>query len=441
MEPQRQPGGTSNGTLLKNIMLGLAGMFIAVMIFIVGITVGVAAANGFRFTGASPFPEAQAPSASASTSESSGGLNVNLMNEVLGRLRGQWYGDFPSNDKLTDGALRGMVSSLGDPYTAYIEPQYAKILEQDMTSSFEGIGATLRQNSGGAIQIVRTFDGSPASKGGVLPGDIIDAVNGTKVTGLSTYEVAALVRGPKGTTVTLSLRRADQPKPFDLTLTRAQIIIPLVTSKMVGGGKIAYVSLFDFSQQASTQLKSKISDALKQNPKAIILDLRDNPGGLLSQAVDVGDIFLKKGVIVIERDNKGNEKRDSTTDKGIAQDIQMVVLVNAGSASASEIVAGALQDYGRAKLFGETTFGKGSVQSPQSLPNGGQLRITIQHWYTPKDRGIHGTGIAPDFFVARTPADQQAGRDPQLDAAVEYLLSGKTPEPTPIPTVPATPAP
>jgi carboxyl-terminal processing protease len=333
------------------------------------------------------------------------------------------------------------VSSLGDPYTAYIEPQYAKILEQDMTSKFEGIGATLRQTSGGAIQILRTFENSPASKGGVLPGDIIDAVNGTKVTGLSTYEVAALVRGNKGSKVTLTLRRAEKPKPFDLIIMRDEIVIPLVTSKMVGDGKIGYVSLFDFSQEAGTQLQTKLQELLKQNPKGIILDLRDNPGGLLSQAVDIGDIFLKQGVFIIERDNKGNEKRDYTTDKGIAQDIPMVVLVNSGSASAAEIVAGAIQDYGRGKLIGETTFGKGSVQLPQMLSNGGQLRVTIQRWYTPKNRGIHGTGIAPDFVVPRTAEDQQANRDPQLDAAEDYLLSGKTPAPTPIPTVPATATP
>lgn len=437
---QQQHTSGSNGALLKNIMMGMAGIFIAVLIFIVGLTVGVATANGFRFTGASPFAEAE-PSASLSTPGASSSLDVNLMNEVIRRLRSQWYGDFPSDDRLTDGALRGMVSSLGDPYTAYIEPQYAKILEQDMTSTFEGIGATLRQTSGGAVQIVRTFEGSPANKGGVLPGDIIDAVNGTKVTGLSTYEVAALVRGPKGTTVTLTLRRNDQPKPFDLALSRAAITIPLVASRMVGDGKIAYVSLFDFSQQASTQLNKKLGDLLKQNPQGVILDLRDNPGGLLTQAVDVGDIFLKEGVFIIERDNKGNEKRDSTTNRGSAQDIPLVVLVNGGSASAAEIVAGAIQDYGRGKLIGETTFGKGSVQSPQLLPNGGQLRITIQHWYTPKNRGIHGTGITPDFVVGRTPADEKAGRDTQLDAAVDYLLSGKTPAPTPIPTVPPTPEP
>jgi len=414
------------------------------MIFIVGITVGVSAANGFSFNGPSAFPAPTDRTASigdGSTPGSSTGLNVTLMNEVLTRLRAQWYGDIPSNDKLTDGAIRGMVSSLGDPFTAYIEPQYAKILEQDMTSKFEGIGATLKSVSGGAVQIVRTFEGSPARNAGVQSGDLIEAVNGAKVTGLNTNEVAAIIRGTAGTSVTLSLRRADTPKAFDITIIRAAITIPLVTSKMVGDGTIAYVGLYDFSAQASAQLNDKLKELLAKNPKGLILDLRDNPGGYLNQAVDVGSAFLKKGTLVIERDTKGNERSESTSGNGIALDVPMVVLVNGGSASAAEIVAGAIQDYGRAKLIGETTFGKGSVQSPQTLPNGGQLRITIQHWYTPKNRGIHGTGIAPDYAVARTPADELAGRDPQLDAGVNYLQTGKTPSPVAVPTVVPTAAP
>jgi carboxyl-terminal processing protease len=430
-----------NNNLLKNIVLTMVGIFTAVLIFIVGLTVGVTAAKGFSFADSSPLLPDMSSSASlapSTTVTNSGSLNVALMNDVLQRLRSQWYGTMPSNDQLTDGALRGMVSSLGDPFTAYVEPKYAQILSQDMSGKFEGIGATLKQITGGAIQIVSTFENSPARKGGVKAGDIIDAVNGTKVTGLSTTEVVAMVRGTRGTTVTLSLLRADSPKPFNIVLTRETINIPLVTSKMVGDGQIGYVSLYDFSQEASGQLNTQIRNLLAQHPKAIILDLRDNPGGLLNQAIDVGSIFLKPGVFVVERDNKGNERRDNTTAGGIATDIPMVVLVNGGSASAAEIVAGALQDYGRAKLIGETTFGKGSVQLPEMLPNGGQLRITIQHWYTPKGRGIHGTGITPDYTVARTQDDILAGRDPQLDAAVNYLLTGKAPVATPTAAAAAT---
>jgi carboxyl-terminal processing protease len=274
------------------------------------------------------------------------------------------------------------------------------------------------------VQIVRVFKNSPAEKAGVQADDIIESVDGRLVTGMGTTEVAALIRGPRGTTVRLTLRRADQPRAFDITITRDEIVIPLVTSKMLGADNdIAYVSLFDFSAPASAQLDEELRTLLERKPRALVLDLRDNPGGLLSQAAAVGDIFLRKGAFVIERDFKGAQKTTETTDQGIAQDIPLVVLVNGGSASAAEIVAGAVQDTGRGKLIGETTFGKGSVQSPQSLPNGGQLRITIERWYTPGDRAIHGVGIAPDFTVKDTPGDA----DEQLDAAVAFLETGKPP--------------
>ena len=238
-----------------------------------------------------------------------------------------------------------------------------------------------------------------------------------------------------------SVRRADKPRAFELTLVRDRINIPLVTSKMVGDGSIGYISLFDFSQPAGEQLQKDLKAIMAKNPKAIIFDLRDNPGGLLTQALDVGDIFLKKGTFVIERDYKGNKKVTETTDNGIAQDIPMVVLVNGGSASAAEIVAGAVQDYGRAKLIGDKTFGKGSVQSPQMLANGGQLRVTIERWFTPKDRAIHGVGITPDYTVISSPDDAKAGRTPNWKPQSISLQNGKTPAPTAVPTVVPTPKP
>lgn len=426
---------------IKNFALGMLGMFIGALIFILGIAVGsvLSRPGGVLFNGASPFPNLNPLGSEAGiVSDSSGNaatgrLNQRLIDDVLGRLRTQWYGELPTNDKLTDGAIRGMVSSLGDQFTQYVEPKFAKILEQDSSGSFEGIGATLKSTQGGAVQIVRTFVGAPADKTGVLPGDLIEAVDGKSVLGLGTNEVAALVRGPAGSKVTLTLRRADKPRPFDLSITRSKIDIPLVTSKM--HGDVAYISLFDFSAQANKQLTTDLQKLLDQKPKGLILDLRDNPGGLLSQSVEVGDLFLKKGTFIIERDIKGNKKTSETTDRGIAQDIPMVVLVNGGSASAAEIVSGALQDYGRAKLIGETTFGKGSVQSPQTLSNGGQLRITIERWFTPKDRAIHGTGITPDYIVVNDHIETKNGKDAQLQAAIDFLSSGKTPAPTPIPTV------
>ncbi len=429
---------------VKNIALGLLGMFIGALIFILGMTAGVVLSRpgGLLFTGASPFPPNVA--ASAGDSDAAAGqqeLNFALINDVINRLRAQWYGEMPSSAQLTDGAIKGLVNALGDEFTQYVEPRFAKLMNEDITGAFEGIGATLKQTPSGSVQIVRTFPGMPADRGGVLPGDIIEAVDGVSTQGLNSTEVAAMVRGPRGTEVTLTLRRANRSRPFQVTLVRERIEIPLVSSRMVGDGSIGYISLFDFSQPASKQLEKHLQEILEKQPKALIFDLRDNPGGLLSQAKEVGDIFLKQGVFVIERDYRGNKKVTSTTDRGIAQDIPMVVLVNGGSASAAEIVAGALQDRGRATLIGEKTFGKGSVQSPQTLSNGGQLRITIERWYTPNDRAIHGVGIAPDYIVSNPPEDARDGKDPQLEAAIEFLTTGKTPPPTPIPTVAPTPLP
>ena len=429
-----QPAPSRSTQILRGTALALVGVFAGMIIFAMGIAAGITLTRGdFSFRGASAFPPPGTATGSISATPPARAAEVDqkLINETLAQLRNNWYGELPSSDALTNGAIRGMVAALGDDFTAYVEPKYARMLEDDASGSFEGIGATLRSVNGAGIQIVRVFDGFPAAKAGVQSGDAIESVNGVKVATLSATEVAALIRGPGGTPVVLRLRRADTPKPFEITVVRGKIVIPLVTSKMIGTGadKIGYVSLYDFSANARQQLEPRIRELLDQKPKGLILDLRDNPGGLLSQAVEVGDLFLPEGDFIIERDQAGNVKRLRTTNSGIAQTIPLAVLVNGGSASASEIVAGAIQDYGRGQVIGETTFGKGSVQLPKTLSNGAQLRITIERWFTPKDRAIHGTGIAPDITVARSSEDSKANRDPQLDAAVNFLQTGVKPAP------------
>jgi carboxyl-terminal processing protease len=325
---------STDSSPVKNIALGMLGMFIGALIFILGMTAGVVLSRpgGLLFTGASPFSPNVAVSAGESDAAAEQqGLNYALINDVINRLRTQWYGEMPSSTQLTDGAIKGLVNALGDEFTQYVEPRFAKLMNEDITGAFEGIGATLKQTPSGSIQIVRTFPGMPADRGGVLPGDIIEAVDGVSTQGLNSTEVAAMVRGPRGTEVTLTLRRADRPRPFQVTLIRERIEIPLVSSRMVGDGSIGYISLFDFSQPASKQLEKHLKEILEKQPKALIFDLRDNPGGLLSQAQEVGDIFLKKGVFVIERDYRGNKKVTSTTDRGIAQDIPMVVALRRSS--------------------------------------------------------------------------------------------------------------
>lgn len=344
--------------------------------------------------------------------------------EAWAAVKEEYYGELPPTDKLVDGAIRGMVQVLGDKFTSYISPEIARVINEDATGSFEGIGAMVRMNENNQLEISRPFPGQPADKAGVRAGDIVLAVDGTSIAGYGLYEAIALIRGPAGSKVTLTIERAGEDKPFDVTITRARIEIPIIESKMLPDN-IAYVKLDEFSAPATERLQAALKDLLAQKPKGLILDLRDNPGGFLQQAIEVSDQFLASGIIVIERMGEGEEKTFRATSRGIAQDIPMVVLVNGGSASASEIVAGALQDLGRAKLIGEQTFGKGSVQTSRTLSNNGEMRVTIARWFTPNDRAIHGEGLKPDIEVELTADDAKAGRDPQLDRAVEYLLTGK----------------
>lgn len=336
----------------------------------------------------------------------------------------EYYGELPNPQEMTRSAIRGVLSKLGDENTGLVDPEIARIIDEDSSGSFEGIGATVRINEDNRLEIVRPFPDQPADKAGIKAGDVVLSVDGKSIAGFSVYEAVAVIRGPSSTQVKLTIVRAGVPEPFDVTVTRGKITIPIVQSEMLDGD-IAYVSLFDFSSLATDQLEGEIETLLAKKPKGLILDLRDNPGGYLQQALQVADLFLDAGVIASEKDKGGEGQTFRSGSRGIAQDIPLVVLVNGGSASASEIVAGALQDRGRAKLIGETTFGKGSVQLAHKLQDGSELRVTIAHWFTPNGRQIHGTGLEPDISVPLTEQDAAAGRDPQLDRAVEYLIDGK----------------
>jgi len=336
-------------------------------------------------------------------------------------LKDEYYGDLPDPQKMTRAAIRGVLETLDDKNTGLIEPDISKILNQDSSGEFEGIGATVRINKDNNLEIVRPFAGQPAEKAGVKAGDVVIAVDGKSIAGFSVYEAVGVIRGPAGTTVKLTIVRAGEVKPLEISVMRAKITIPIVQSKLLDGD-IAYVSLFDFSSPASGQLESELETLLAKKPKGLILDLRDNPGGYLQQAIEVSDLFLDAGVVASEKDKNGNGQTFRSGPNGIAQDVPLVVLVNGGTASASEIVAGALQDRGRAKLIGETTFGKGSVQLPHELSDGSELRVTIAHWFTPDGRQIHGKGLTPDIVVPLTEDDVKANRDTQLERAVQFLL-------------------
>jgi carboxyl-terminal processing protease len=271
---------------------------------------------------------------------------------------------------------------------------------------------------------------SPPGNAGIKRDDFITEVDGEEIIGTDLTSAIEKIRGPKGSTVVLTIVRLTEEEPFDVEVVRDRIEIPTIETKTVGGD-IAYVRLNTFNENAGALVRDAVTAALEQKPSALIFDLRGNPGGLLRQAVEVASVFLPKGErVLIERFSDGKEDIYVTEDAPVTTDLPVVVLVNEGSASASEIVAGAIQDKARGQLVGGTTYGKGSVQLPQTLSDGSILRVTIARWFTPDDRTIDGAGLAPDVAVELTDEDRQAQRDPQLDKAIE-LLGGEV-EPLPV---------
>ena len=338
------------------------------------------------------------------------------------------YVDQPlDNTKLMQGALAGMMAALGDQHSSYIPPDQYTLISADQSGQFEGIGAYVEGVDGVGLRIVSPFPGSPAEAAGLLPGDMIVAVDGTDVTGLTEPEAVGLVRGPAGSTVKLDIQRtgdsgAAEALSFDVV--RARITVASVESKLLDNN-IAYVKINDFGERTSQELEDTLRTLLADNPAGLVLDLRGNPGGFLDTAIEVASQFLPRGTLVMkEQFGDGREIEYDAQSGGLATDIPLVVLINQGSASASEIVAGAIQDQTRGTIVGETSFGKGSVQNWHQLRgDNGAVRVTIARWYTPDGRTIHEQGITPDVTVPLTEDDHAAGLDPQLDAAVEQLLA------------------
>ena len=339
-------------------------------------------------------------------------------------LNEEFYGDIPADDERVYGAIRGMVASFGDQHTSFIDPVRAAIMSENMQGSFEGIGATIRMDEAGRLIIADPMPGRPAFEAGLRPDDIILEVDGESVDGLSLQEAVLMIRGPANSTVVLTVFREGQLKPFDVSIVRAKIELEVVESEMLESN-IGYVRLTQFSNGAADKLIAAIGDLQDQGAESLVFDLRSNPGGLLSEAVNVSSLFVEDETVVVERLKGGEEKVfEAKNGFNVTGDMPVVVLVNGGSASASEIVAGAMQDLKRATIVGEQTFGKGSVQLPHGLADGSELRVTIAEWLTPSKRQIHGEGITPDIVVEMTIEDLEQERDPQLDKAIEVLSDG-----------------
>lgn len=351
--------------------------------------------------------------------------------EVWDLVHNQYLRQPVDDTNLVKGAIDGMLATLDDPYTRYLSPQDQLLAQERIGGEFQGIGAEV-EDVDGNITVVSPIDGSPAQAVGLLPGDILRQADGVDLTGMDVSEAASLVRGPAGTTVSLVVERDGELLNIDIV--RDVIKLATVRGEVLDEG-IAYLRLSQFGETTDEELADILPGLLAENPTGLILDLRRNPGGLLSTTVEIADQFFDEGLVLLERFGDGSERPFEASGDGLAQTIPMVVLIDEGTASASEVLAGALQDRGRGVLIGQVSFGKGVVQTWHTLSNEGGVRITSAEWLTPEKSSIHEIGLTPDYYIPLpTVAAGAEFEDTQLQAAIDYL-QGKTitsvpPEPT-----------
>ena len=358
--------------------------------------------------------------------------DLSLFGEVFDRIRAE-YVEAPDERQLIHAALQGMLTSL-DPHSSYMEPiDYADV-QEDTTGQFGGLGIEVQMEEG-VIKVVSPIDDTPAAKAGILAGDFIVELDGTQVQGLTLDQAVEKMRGQVGTKIKITVIREGVNEPLQFELTRD--IIATRAARLSMEGDVGVIRLARFSEQAFVGIQKAIDDVYKQRngvpPKGLILDLRNNPGGLVDQAVFVSDAFLKQGAVVltrgrIESESARYDAKPDALDQRIA-DVPLVVLINGGSASAAEIVAGALQDHKRATVVGTRSFGKGSVQSIIPLGADGAMRLTTARYYTPNNRSIQAAGIQPDIVVTQDVPDEFKGRDEILgEAALPGQIGGGTEE-------------
>jgi len=327
----------------------------------------------------------------------------------------------PSETSATAGAIQGLLDSSGDKYAVYFNKTHYKEFNEETMGAFGGIGVTLGQNKEGQAYVVEVFPDTPAQSVGIKAGDVFTSIDGVTRAKWTTEEVVKRVRGEEGTKVKVVMSRPTkdphaEPAELPFDITRAKITYPNIKAEKIGD--IGYIRLGQFNAKAVDDVKKAVQDLTKQGAKGFVLDLRDDPGGLLDQAVDVSSLFIADGAIV-RVDERGKPEQVLSANGNKITDAPMAVLINGDSASASEITAGALQDYARAVLVGETSFGKGSVQTIEQLPDGGAVKFTIAHYLTPKKRVINGIGLTPDVIVVM---DREKQADKKTDTQLQKAL-------------------
>jgi carboxyl-terminal processing protease len=343
--------------------------------------------------------------------------------EAWNLLKGEFYNRSRVDDTaLTYGAVKGLVDSVDDPHTRFSPPAEFKASQDQLEGHFDGIGVQIDLKDD-HIRVVAPLDGSPAEQAGIRTNDIIVAVDGQPLTAPDLDQAVKLIRGQRGTPVKITVRREGVADPLTFEIVRSEIKMEVVKSRMEGTD-IGYLRIASFTAQSGVETANALRSLMDKQPRGIVLDLRSNPGGYLTAAVDISSQFLSDGVVVYQQYADGRQDELRVKPGGVATSVPVAILVNKGSASASEIVAGALRDSGRAVLVGEQTFGKGSVQTVHRLSDGSGMRLTTAVWLTPNKSGIDKTGLAPDIPLALEPGQRITPEsDPQLQAAVTYLHS------------------